>query len=222
MLAAHAQAVVTLPSGPAIGIDLGVAQSVTMSDGTVAHFPVPTEQELGKAARLQRRVSRRRKGSRRRERAQQAYNRFRRRLVQRRIDAMHKTTTILAKNHGLVVLEDLAVRNMTTSAAGTLDAPGTNVRAKAGLNRSILAQAFGEFRRQLAYKSAWYGSRLVVVPAHHTSQRCARCGHTSAANRTTRAHFACVACGHRDNADHNAALNILAAGIAATAQGAAA
>jgi putative transposase len=207
------------PTGPAIGIDLGVAQSITCSDGAVVQLPVPNDGEMAKAARLQRRVSRRRKGSRRRSKAQQQFNRFRRRLVQRRSDAMHKVTTRLAKSHGFLAVEFLSVRNMTASAAGTIEYPGRQVRQKAGLNRAILAQAFAEFRRQLTYKAAWSGARLVAVSPRSTSQRCSRCGHTAADNRPSQAVFCCVACGHSDNADHNAAVNILAAGIAAAAQG---
>ena len=208
------------PSGVPVGVDLGIAQSVTCSTGPVVHFPVPDRAELARLARLQRRISRRQRHSRRRERAKIAFLRFRRRLVQRRVDAMHKTTTALAKNHGLVVIEDLSVRSLTASAAGTRAAPGRNVRSKAGLNRALLEQAFGEFRWQLTYKCAWYGSRLVAVRAAYTSQRCARCGWKDAANRPSQAVFACRLCGHRDHADHNAAVNILAAGTAATAQGA--
>ena len=210
------------PSGPDIGIDLGIAQSITCSDGTVEHLPVPSTEEMAKVARLQRRVSRRKKGSHRRAKAQQHLNQFRPRLVQRRNDAMHKITTRLANNHGLLVVEDLAVKNMTASAAGTLQDPGSNVRQKAGLNRALLAQAFGEFRRQLTYKAAWSGARVIAVSPRHTSQRCARCGHTTANNRPSQAVFCCVGCGHQDHADHNAAINILAAGIAVSAQGAAA
>ena len=114
------------------------------------------------------------------------------------------------------------MRNMTASAAGTVAEPGRRVRQKAGLNRAILAQAFAEFRRQLTYKAAWSGARLVAVSPRLTSQRCSRCGQTAADNRLSQAVFRCVACGHGDNADHNAAINILAAGIAASAQGGAA
>ena len=212
----------TPPSGAPLGIDLGVAQSITGSDGRVVHLPVPTSDELAKLARLQRRVSRRQRGSRRRAEALATLNRFRRRLVQRRTDAMHQTTTQLAKNHGLLVVEDLQVKNLTASAAGTADTPGRNVAAKAGLNRAILAQAWAEFRRQLAYKCGWSGARLVAVPAAFTSQRCSSCGQVARENRPTQALFRCVACGFSDHADRNAALNILAAGTAAAAQGAAA
>ena len=135
---------------------------------------------------------------------------------------MHKFTTRMAKNHGLLVVEDLQVKNMTSSATGTMQEPGRQVRQKAGLNRALLAQAFAEFRRQLTYKAAWSGARLIVVSPRHTSQRCSRCGHTASENRASQAVFCCLACGHRDQADYNAACNILAAGIAASAQGAAA
>lgn len=210
---------VPAPRGGAVGVDLGIAQSVTCSTGQVVQFPVPGPADITRLARLQRRMSRRKRGSRRCERARRAYLRFRRRVVQRRVDAMHKTTTTLAKTHGLVVIEDLSVRSMTRSAAGTKDAPGRNVRAKARLNRGLLTQAFGEFRRQLTYKCDWYGSRLVAVRPAYTSQRCARCGCVDAANRASQARFACRSCGHRDHADHNAAVNILAAGTAVAAQG---
>ena len=222
ILAEQESVVASAPSRQAIGIDLGIAQSITCSDGTVEHLPVPNGNEIAQSARLQRRVSRRKKGSHRRAKAQQQLHRFRRRLIQRRTDAMHKITTRLAKNHGLLVVEDLAVNNMTASAAGTLEKPGRHVRQKAGLNRALLAQAFGEFRRQLTYKATWAGARVVAVSPRHTSQRCSRCGHTTAENRVSQAVFCCIQCGHRDHADHNASLNILAAGIAATAQGAAA
>jgi putative transposase len=88
------------------------------------------------------------------------------------------------------------------------------MRQKAGLNRAILDQGWAEFRRQLEYKTAARGGAVVSVPAAYTSQRCRVCGHVSADNRPTQACFACVACGHTDNADLNAAKNILAAGLA--------
>jgi putative transposase len=67
----------------------------------------------------------------------------------------HKATTLLAKSHGELVIEDLRVRNMTASARGTVHETGTNVAQKAGLNRSLLNERFGEFRRMLEYKCGW-------------------------------------------------------------------
>ena len=84
---------------------------------------------------------------------------------------------------------------------------------------SILDQGWGEFRRQLEYKQAWLGGQVIAVPPQYTSQRCACCGHTARANRITQSKFECVACGHTENADINAARNILAAGLAVLACG---
>jgi putative transposase len=98
---------------------------------------------------------------------------------------------------------------MTRSASGTLAEPGTGVAQKAGLNRAILAQGWGELTRQLAYKCGRAGGELVEVPAPNSSQDCARCGTVDPRSRLDR-RFACMACGHRDHADTNAARVILA------------
>jgi putative transposase len=92
------------------------------------------------------------------------------------------------------------------------------VRAKSGLNRSILDQGWGEFRRQLEYKQAWRGMVIAIDP-RNTSRTCADCGHVSAESRKTQAAFLCVRCGHVADADVNAAQNILAAGHAVIACG---
>ena len=102
---------------------------------------------------------------------------------------------------------------MTASAAGTVEEPGRNVRAKAGLNRSMLDIAPAQIRQMLAYKAEWHGSRLVAVPAAYTSQRCSVCGHVHVGNRLSQAEFRCRACCHEDNADLNAAKNILYLGL---------
>jgi putative transposase len=95
----------------------------------------------------------------------------------------------------------LQVRIAAQRPAGTADAPGKNVRAKSGLNKSILDQGWYEFRRQLDYKLAWKGGRLIVVPPQNTSRTCPCCGHVSSDNRQTQAWFECVACGYENNAD---------------------
>ena len=91
---------------------------------------------------------------------------------------------------------------------------GRNVRQKAGLNRGILDAAWGEFARQLSYKVEWRGGRVILVNPAYTSRTCRMCGHESSENRKTQSVFACVACGHQENADVHAAKNILAAGHA--------
>ncbi|WP_414692017.1 RNA-guided endonuclease InsQ/TnpB family protein, partial [Oligella urethralis] len=114
----------------------------------------------------------------------------------------------------MVCIENLQVRNMSKSAAGTADAPGRNVRAKSGLNKSILDQGWFEFRRQLDYKLAWNGGYLIAVPPQNTSRSCPCCGHVSAENRQTQARFECVECGFEENADLVGAINVLRAGHA--------
>ncbi len=137
------------------------------------------------------------------------------RQARRRLDFTHTLTADLTKNHGLVGTEDLAVKSMTASAKGTIEAPGTKVAAKAGLNRGILDNTPGTRARQLDYKCAKLGSVHVRVPAPNTSRRCSRCKAVDPANRPGCGRiFACVACGHQDHADHNAAVNIREAAVA--------
>jgi putative transposase len=102
---------------------------------------------------------------------------------------------------------------MTRSAKGTPTEPGVNVAQKRGLNRSILAQGWGELHRQLAYKTGWHGSELAVVPAAYTSQTCSACGVLDARSRESQARFRCVNCGHAEHADLNAARVILARAV---------
>lgn len=116
------------------------------------------------------------------------------------------------------VNEDLQIKNMSASTKGSVEAPGRNVKQKAGLNRSILDQGWGELSRQLEYKLNWLGGQLVKVPPQYTSQACNECGHVSKENRKG-TKFPCLACGHDAHADVNAAKNILAAGLAVIACG---
>lgn len=198
---------------PAVGVDLGVARAMTTSTGEVLAVLGMTKSEEQRKARLQRSLTRKQKGSKNRAKARKRLAEFQASIARRRRDAIHKATTYLSKNHGRVVVEDLRVKNMTASAEGTLEAPGRNVKAKAGLNRAVLNVAFGEIRRQLEYKCRWYGSKLVAVNPAYTSQRCYECGHTDASNRRSQAVFLCLSCGHEANADVNASKNILEAGL---------
>ena len=142
-----------------------------------------------------------------------------RRIAHQRAHWLHTLTTDLADRHAVIAIEDLRIKNMSASARGTLASPGKNVAAKAGLNRAILDAAWGEFRRQLTYKVGWRGGQVILVNPAYTSRTCRICGHESAQNRKTQSVFACVACGHTENADVHAAKNILAAGYAVWASG---
>ena len=208
------------PSASAIGIDMGVARFATFSDGSSITPLHSFRKHEKKLAALQRKLAKRTKFSANWQKLKIRIQRLHRKIVNVRNDFLHKATTAISKNHAVVVMEDLKVRNMSRSASGTLEAPGKNVRAKAGLNKSIQDQGWFEFRRQLAYKLAWFGGNLLVVPAQYTSQTCSRCGCVDRQNRQTQAKFKCTACGFEANADHNAALNILTAGHAVSACGA--
>ncbi len=215
----HEIAATAAPAGPAVGIDLGVANSLVLSTGERIHLPVASKVEEAGLARLHRQVSRKRKGSGRWRRAVERLAKRKRHLAARRRDAAHKATTLIAEMHPLVVVEDLHLRGMSASAKGTKAEPGRNVAAKAGLNRSLLAQAHRETRQMLAYKCPRHGGELRAVPAHHTSQKCSCCGYTAPENRPSQAVFRCVKCGSQKHADVNASENILAAGLAASAHG---
>ena len=165
-------------------------------------------------ARYQRAVARKKKGSANRKTALAKLGRLHRRIAHPRGDCLHKLTTELANSHPVIALADLRIKNMSASAKGTVQAPGKMVRQKAGLNRGILDAAWGEFGRQLTYKVQWRGGQVILVKAAYTSRTCRICGHEAAENRKTPSVFACVACGHTENADVHAAKNIMAAGRA--------
>lgn len=210
--------------GEPIGLDMGVIRPVTDSNGEVYNIPVSTKKEKKKLRKLARRVSRKKKGSKNRSKAQEKLNKAKKHIERRKNDKMHRTTMRLAKTHSLVAYEGLPIKNMTASAAGTKEEPGKNVAAKSGLNRAILELGWGELKRQLDYKCRWYGSHAVKVSPAYSSQECSECGHVSAENRKTQDSFRCIRCGYEANADHNAArvikkrgLEILAAGHAVKA-----
>ena len=196
-------------SDSAAGIDLGVARFAALSDGTFVEGANAFKKYEKRLAFYQRRTARKRKFSANWHKAKTKVSRLQRKIANLRNDMLHKASTTISKNHAVVVLEDLRITNMTASARGTVENPGTKVRAKSGLNRRILDQGWGEFRRQLGYKMEWNGGTLVFVDPRNTSRTCASCGHVSSENRQTQAAFRCAGCGHATNADTNAAINIL-------------
>jgi len=198
----------------AIGIDVGIARFATFSDGNYL-APLNSfkrhEMTLKKA---QQSLSRKEKFSSNWRKAKRKVQRLHARIGNARHDYLHKATTAISQNHAMVCIENLQVRNMSKSAAGTNEAPGRNVKAKSGLNKAILDQGWFEFRRQLQYKLDWNGGMLIAVPPQNTSRTCPACGHISKDNRQTQAEFVCVECGYENNADVVGAINILRAGHA--------
>jgi putative transposase len=210
------------PPGPPIGIDRGVVHALVLSDGR--NFDMPSllsPGEKNRLLKLQRRLGRQRAAriagapiTARELRTYHHIGALRARQARRRKDWLHKVTTALAKNHGMLAVEDLHVSRMTRSARGNVVAPGRNVKAKSGLNRSILAMAWGTTEQMLRYKAPLYGGVLVSVPASYSSQTCADCGQVAADSRKNRDVFRCVSCGHQAPADANAARVLLSRGLA--------
>ena len=203
--------------GAPIGLDLGVTDLIATSCGERTK-PVDFSKLRKSQLKLQRSLSRKRKGSSNWRKAKQKLSQIHVRISDKRKDHLNKLSTRLCKNHAVIVVEDLGIRQMSSSAKGNIETPGKNVKAKSGLNRSILAQGWHEFLRQLEYKSSWRMGKVVKVNPRHTSQRCHVCGHTQKENRKGK-QFACISCGQKEDADINAAKNILVAGQAMSACG---
>jgi putative transposase len=180
--------------GPVVGVDLGVKRLATLSDGTTEANPRHLRSCLKKLKRCQRAVSRKRKGSCNRRKAVQRLACLHRRVAHQRANTLHQFTSRLAKTKAVVVIEDLHVSGM--------------------LRNHHLAQAIGdvgfyEFRRQLTYKAAWYGCRVVVASRWEPSSKtCSGCGwedeDLALADRT----FCCERCGQVLDRDLNAAINL--------------
>ena len=207
------------PANSAAGLDVGVAKFAALSTGDT-FAPVSSFRKYEKKlAREQRKLARKVEYSHNWRKQKARIATLHEKIARIRNDFLHKTSTTISKTHAMIVLEDLSVRSMSRSARGTVNDPGQKVRAKAGLNKSILDQGWAEFRRQLEYKETWRGGMVVAVDPRNTSRTCPCCGHVSAENRKSQAVFRCVRCGHAADADVNAARNILAAGHAVIACG---
>ena len=195
--------------GRVVGVDRNAGQ-VAVADGEATRIiRAPERASLeARRRRYQRRMARQHRGSNRRRRTRNRLARTERKLANRRRNWCHHVSRDLAAS--TVVLENLKTRGMTRSAQGTVDAPGTNVRAKAGVNRVVLATGWAMLEQMVGYKAP----RVVLVAPHHTSQTCHGCGHVDAKSRVSQALFRCTACGHRDHADLNAARNIRRRGLA--------
>lgn len=196
-----------------LGIDLGITNFAATSDARFIEPLQALKAQQQRLRRYQKSVSRKIKGSCNRKKAVVRLGNLHRRIARQRADWLHKLSTELASQHPVIAIEDLKVKNMSASASGR------GRKAKSGLNRSILDAAWAEFRRQLDYKVQANGGQLIAVHRAYTSQTCSACGHCSSENRKSQSLFACVACGHTAHADINAAMNILAAGHAASACG---
>jgi transposase len=202
-----------------VGVDLGVKHLAVLSQplppGDESSQFVANPRHLRSATKrltkAQRALSRTQKGSARREKAKRRVARLHHELAVRREAALHQLTKRLATGFAEVAVEDLNVAGMTRSAKGTLAAPGRKVRQKAGLNKAILDASPGELRRQLTYKTRWYGSQLAVLDRWWPSSKtCSDCGWQNPSLTLSDRVFHCgnTTCGLAMDRDQNAARNI--------------
>lgn len=200
------------PTGGIVGIDMGVARFATLSDGAYLEPLHSFKQHQQRLAKYQRRMARKVKFSQNWKKAKAKVTQIHIDIGNARKDYLHKASTAISQNHAIVCIEDLQIRNMSKSSKGNAEQYGQRVKQKSGLNRAILDQGWGEFRRQLDYKLAWHGGHLIAVPPHNTSRTCPCCGHVSGDNRQTQARFECVECGYENHADVVGAINVLERG----------
>jgi putative transposase len=199
---------VPLPStSRSVGLDLGVARFLTTSDGEVMANPRCFAAAQERLVDLQHRKQQARPGSGNRRRLRRALVKQWRKVRSQRRDFHHKTARALVDTYDTIALEQLKVAAMTASAAGTVEHPGQNVAAKAGLNRSILDAGWTQFTSILVAKAESAGRRVILVNPASTSIDCHACG-----ARCTRPRQDTVVCPvHGDlDADLNGARNIAA------------
>jgi putative transposase len=205
-------------TGAVVGIDVGIASFLTTSDGKHVPNPRPLAVAADHLATAQQALARKKRGSNRRRKAVRRVAVLHGKVRRTRLDHAHKTALPLVRDHDVILHEALEVANMTRRPKPRLAEDGTyepnGAAAKAGLNKSIYDAGWGVFLQVLSGKAESAGRVVIAVNPRHTSQRCAQCGHVAAGNRPSQAVFRCLACGHEANADVNAAINILRAGLA--------
>jgi len=190
-----------------LGVDRGVHALAATSDGRLHRNACALEKHRRRVEQLQRTVARRKRGGKQRRKAVAALARAHERVANARRDRAHKVARKIVDRAAVIAIETLRLRAMTRSARGTVEQPGRNVHAKAGLNRVVLDAGFGLLQQMIVAKAEEAGCAVVAVDARYSSQTCSRCGHVAAESRRRR-RFVCIACGFRVHADINAALVI--------------
>lgn len=194
----------------AVGLDVGVHFFYALSNGEIKENPKILKSFECSLRKAQRVLSRKKKRSNNWHKQLRKVQKIHLKILRVRNDFSQKISSNLIATFGKIVVEDLRLKNMTKSSKGDLENPGKMVKQKSGLNRSLLDVGIGEFFRQLEYKSDWYGRDFLKVDPKYTSQTCSSCGYRSKENRKSQSRFECNNCGHKENADINAAKNILA------------
>ena len=207
--------------GQILALDAGVINPLSDSEGRFYHLEPKRLKRIDKLekrrAKLQRKLSRQKKGSNNRRKTKKCLARIARKKNNLISDWRHQTThRITAVPHSVIVMEDLNLSNMTrkakpkenpaASAPGQPDYLSNGGSAKSGLNKALLNVGLGEISTLVQYKARRTRKAFMFVPAHHSSQECSQCTHISPDNRPTQAEFNCQACGYQAHADYNASL----------------
>lgn len=184
-----------------VGIDVGLKSFATLSDGTEIANPKHLRKAEARLRRAQRALSRKKKGGTNRIKAKQIVANLHRKVRNQRLDFHHKETRTIVNSFGLIVAEDLKIRNMVRNRH---------------LSKSISDAGWGRFLLILASKAEEAGCRFEKVDPYHTSVNCSYCGNKVPKTLAVRTHR-CPSCGLVLDRDHNAALNILQRSTAGTA-----
>ncbi len=188
------------PVDTAVGIDMGVNERMTFSDGeTVSRRVIDRSRETS----LQRAISTKKKGSNRRRKAVATFARERRRNTVRNRNECHRLTTAIVRKYQKIAVEKLAIKNMSRRGGSR----------KRGLNRSMMEQTWGILFQQLRYKAEWAGRQFSEVDPRYTSKTCSHCGEVRKEKPAVYRIFECLRCGHTEDRDTNAAKNIKERGV---------
>lgn len=188
-----------------VGIDLGLTHFAILSNGEKVSAPNTFRKNEAKLAKLQRRLSKKTKGSNRRKKAKLRVAKLHAKIADSRRDFLHKLSTRLINENQVIAVESLSVSNMQKNRC---------------LSKSISDASWSEFVRQLEYKARWYGRELIGIDRWYpSSKRCSDCGYTMPKMPLSVREWVCPECGSIHDRDINAARNVLAAGLAVSARG---
>ena len=185
-------------TGKEVGIDRGITVALATSDGEMFENPRYYTKAQKALRKANRKLARRKRGSNRRELARLTLAKLHLKVKRQRADYLHKLSAYLISNYDVLVFEDLNVAGMS----------------KSNLAKHILDVGWSQLMQFTNYKAEYADRQVLSVKPHYSSQECCVCGHIAKENRKTQSKFECVECGHKQNADINAANVILGRGHA--------